>query len=714
MGSQTGQIPTSYALGHDIDMQYLLDRDASGNSVLIRRQTGRHPFRRLTAGCHIPKGYQGLKLWVVCLPLLALAMAGVSLAAGGNTSDDFYNAIRANDLPRLAAMVREGGDVNTKDRHGETPLMYAATVGSPEAMEFLIRNGADVNTASEFGATALIWSATDLAKVRLLIPHGANVNMATRRGRSALLVAAMSDHSADIARLLLQSGGDAQAKDFLKTTTVRAAAFGNDTETLRMMIDAGVDVNAADLPGITPLMMAAGWNSNLPAVKLLLLKGAKVNAVSAPVMGLPSKNGPSEFGLLTALLMAAPFGPPELIRTLLAAGADVNARDVRGMTPLMLAVATDRQDPAVIRMLLEHGADTTIKSNLGETAGDWARRAALPTAMDLLKTHAAPAAAHVLPAVATTPELRPSVQRAVGLLEKSSWQFFQSSGCVSCHAQSMTDMVVAGARAKGIRVDENAIRERAKMLEAIYPPEPLLERMDPPGAEEQLAYPLAGLALSGYAPDRMTDAMVANIAATQAANGGFHVGAAARPPGEEGDIFRTALCLRAFKVYGSPGRAVEMAARISKARQWLEAAKPVTAEDRNMQLLGLYWAGTDARTLARLAKAILSQQQPDGGWRQRDGLPTDAYGTGESLYALAVAGGVSPTHPVYRKGVQFLLRTQREDGSWYVASRSARIQAYFDAGFPYGHDQWISEWGTAWATMGLAEALETPVTRAAR
>jgi ankyrin repeat protein len=667
-------------------------------------------------------------------------MVSVSRAAS-NTSDDFYAAIRANDLPRLTAMAHEGADVNTKDRHGETPLMYAATVGSLEAMEFLIRAGADVNAHSEFGATALIWSATDLAKVRLLIAHGANVSMATRRGRTALLVAAMSDHSADIARLLIQSGADAQAKDFLKTTTVRAAAFGNDTETLRLMIDDGVDVNAADLPGITPLMMAAGWNGNLPAVKLLLAKGAKVNSVSAPVMGLPSKNGPSEFGLLTALLMAAPFGPPELIRTLLAAGADVNARDVRGMTPLMLAVATDRQDPAVIRMLLEHGADTTIKSNLGETAADWARRAALAPALDLLKTRAAVNAAKIntaanaekskaasnaaqsnaasdpprlVPAAAAPLELRPAVQRAVGLLEKSSWQFFQSSGCVSCHAQSMTDMAVAEARAKGIRVDENATRERAKMVQAIYPPEPLLERMDPPGAEEQLAYPLAGLALSGYAPDRMTDAMVANIAATQGANGGFHVGAAARPPGEEGDIFRTALCLRALKVYGPPGRAAEMAARISKARQWLDTAKPATAEDRNMQLLGLYWAGTDAHTLARLAKAILSQQQPDGGWRQRDGLPTDAYGTGESLYALALAGGVSPTHPAYRKGVEFLLRTQREDGSWYVASRSARIQAYFDAGFPYGHDQWISEWGTAWATMGLAEALETPVTRAAR
>ena len=276
--------------------------------------------------------------------------------------------------------MREGADVNVKDAHGETPLMYAAIVGSLDAMKFLIEKGADVNVQNNFGSTALIWSATDLAKVRLLIDHGANVNAATKRGRTALLVAAMSDHSADIVKLLKEKGADLRAVDFLKTTPLRAATLGSDTETIRMLIDAGVDVNAADLPGITPLMMAAGWSGNLRAVQMLLAKGANVNAVSRPVMGLPVKNGASEFGSLTALIMAAPFGPPELIKTLLDAGADVNAKDVRGMTPLMLSVATDHQDPAIIRMLLEHGADPNIKSKLGETAVDWARKAAVPWA----------------------------------------------------------------------------------------------------------------------------------------------------------------------------------------------------------------------------------------------------------------------------------------------------------------------------------------------
>jgi hypothetical protein len=330
--------------------------------------------------------------------------------------------------------------------------------------------------------------------------------------------------------------------------------------------------------------------------------------------------------------------------------------------------------------------------------------------LELLKVQPKSDTSTIVPAAAEKLDLKANVERTVALLEKSSWQFFASSGCVSCHAQSMTDMAVGVARSKGLRVDEKAARERANMLKAVYPPEPLLERMDPPGAEEQLAYPLAGLALNSYPPDRMTDGMVANIAATQGADGSFHVGAAARPPGEEGDIFRTAICIRALKIWAPPGRGVEMAARVAKARQWLAMAKPVTAEDRNMQLLGLYWAGDlDARASRRLAGAILAQQQPDGGWRQSGSLPSDAYATGESLYALAQTGATSPANASYRKGVQFLLHTQHADGTWFVPSHSPRIQAYFEGGFPYGHDQWISSWATGWAVMALAEAVKSPV-----
>ena len=238
-----------------------------------------------------------------------------------------------------------------------------------------------------------------------------------------------------------------KAVDFLKTTPLRAATLGNDTETIRLLIDAGVDVNAADLPGITPLMMAAGWQGNPQAVEMLLAKGANVNAASRPVMGLPSKNGASEFGLVTALTLAAGFGPPDLIGRLLDAGADVNAKDVRGMTPLMLAMANDHQNPAVIRMLIEHGADPNAGSKLDETAVDWARKTGFPAGIELLKAGADAEHAATSPYSNLAP--KPAVERTVALIEKSSWDFFAASGCVSCHAQSMTDWTVGRSALEG-------------------------------------------------------------------------------------------------------------------------------------------------------------------------------------------------------------------------------------------------------------------------
>jgi hypothetical protein len=211
---------------------------------------------------------------------------------------------------------------------------------------------------------------------------------------------------------------------------------------------------------------------------------------------------------------------------------------------------------------------------------------------------------------------------------------------------------------------------------------------------------------SGYESDRVTDALVANIAAQQSRDGSWRVGGIARPPMEDGDFFRVALGVRAMKMYGAPGRAAEWTARIGKSKEWLLAAKPLTNEDRNMQLLGLIWAEADVRTVSKLAAAVRTEQRADGGWSQHDGLTSDAYATGESLYVLSAAG-VKASDPAYQKGVKFLLSTQREDGSWFVSSRSPKFQPYFESTFPHGHDQWISSAATCWATAALAHALET-------
>src|SRR5690348_12811950 len=156
-----------------------------------------------------------------------------------------YRTIRTNDLAALRAMIKDASDANTKDDHGVTALMNAASAGSAEAMKLLLDKGADAKAANQFGSTALMWSVTDIAKVRMLLDHGADVKAVSKQGRTALQLAALSDHSAEIVRLLLAKGADPKAVDGMGMTTLNAAALGNDTATIRLLVDAGVDVNAS-------------------------------------------------------------------------------------------------------------------------------------------------------------------------------------------------------------------------------------------------------------------------------------------------------------------------------------------------------------------------------------------------------------------------------------------------------------------------------------
>ena len=83
-------------------------------------------------------------------------------------------------------------------------------------------------------------------------------------------------------------------------------------------------------------------------------------------------------------------------------------------------------------------------------------------------------------------------------------------------------------------------------------------------------------------------------------------------------------------------------------------------------------------------------------------MTSDAYATGLAMYALRESGTLAASAAPIQKGATYLLSTQRSDGSWYVRSRSPKFQPYFEGGFPYGQDQWISSMATGWATAALA------------
>jgi ankyrin repeat protein len=640
---------------------------------------------------------------------LFVCTAVLSAQDAGSPGDALYSAIRNNDLATLQALLKGGADPNMSDpRGGTTPLMHAAAVGSTAAMTLLLDNGAKVNATNATGATALMWAATEIEKVRLLLARGADVNIASQRGRTALQSAARRDNSAAIVRLLLAAGADAKAVDGAKANVLHAATMGNDTETIRLIVDAGVDVNAADFAGFTPLISASA-NRNLDAVRMLLAKGADAKARSGDGSFQKVKAGTIALGLWTPLTAAVSLASPELVKTLLDAGAGINVPDVRGMTPLMLAVATDRQNIDVIRLLIARGADVNAKSAAGETALDWAVKTGGKPAIAAIKAAGGVETAHVDVAVpaAAHADVRTAIERSRALLGKASVVSAANGGCASCHSHNVVDTVEHVAAAKGLRGDDKLIAQRQTLTKAPYfSPANLMERFpDPAGSPITTVFALNALVNSGYKPDRTTDAIVAHLASQQAANGRWFMSALARPPIGEGPIAVTAYAIRSLKAYGPPGRAADINERIARATAWLAAEAPRTTEDRNMKLLGLMWAGRPAAERAPLVKQILARQRADGGWAQNDDLQTDAYATGSALFALAEAGGISPTHAAYKKGTAYLLSSQRPDGSWYVKSRAVKFQPYFDGGFPYEHDQWISQMATGWATAALTLAL---------
>jgi squalene cyclase len=229
---------------------------------------------------------------------------------------------------------------------------------------------------------------------------------------------------------------------------------------------------------------------------------------------------------------------------------------------------------------------------------------------------------------------------------------------------------------------------------------------DPAVGGEALTTGYAALALAanGHPADRVTATMTHWLMARQMPDGRWLGNGLNRPPSEYSLISHTAMAAGGIKAYPLPARKSDMTRTLTRAREWLLAAEPKSAEERGMRLMGLVWTDAPRARIAAAIKAIRDRQEENGGWSQFGRTEPDAYATGLSLYALHVAG-VSPTETVYRKGVAFLLGTQYPDGAWLVKTHAFPVQRYFESGFPFGRHQWISMAGTGWATLAIAQSL---------
>lgn len=647
--------------------------------------------------------------------LILLVVAATAVGQADIMADvELLRSIRNDDEAVIRSLLDRGADVNAKDTHGATALMHAALYARPAIVKLLLERRADPNRVNTSGATALMWAVGSPEKVRLLISHRADVNARAKSGRTPLILASAIPGNIEAVKLLLDAGAGVKMRDAAGTGPVWAAAAAPDAKILAELLARGADPNEQEITrrGQTALMNAAAYDSPA-AVRVLLNAGADVSRRSLPPLTI--KAGLQDRGEMTALLAAAPLGSRETIELLLNAHADPNTSEYRGMNALILAVTSERQDSDVVRLLLKNISDVNAKDKSGLTALDWARKWGKSNIVDdLTRAGAVESASQSQTTLTPEPrrrafDIRKAVENSVALVQASNRQFFRASGCAGCHHQMLGGMLVGLARQKGLAVNRDLADEQIKEVLAERTPsrEALLQLERVGGFPMRDSLLLASLVAQKYPADGMTDALVHILLLGQREDGSWR-GHDSRPPLEYSPFSETAYAVRAIQAYAPPGWRAEMQVRIRRAAEWLMNSKAIHTEEKAMQVLGLVWAGADRQKIQEFGRQLVADQHSDGGWAQRPGFGSDAYATGQVLYALHVGAGVPVSNRAWRRGLNYLLETQSEDGSWRVRSRAVKFQPYFESGFPYGHDQWISAAATSWASMALALAVEPP------
>ena len=601
-------------------------------------------------------------------------------------------AVRSESRVTVEPLVAAHPDlVTATDPAGSTLLHHAAGFGAVDTLTLLLDAGADVNAENRRRSAPLYWAISDVAKVRLLVARGADVNIKQVEGRTPVYQAASLGNGNAVLGLLLANGADPNVAMANGRTPLMAASRRGDVEAMRLLIDAQAEVDAKNGRGETALTLAAG-NGNPEAVRFLLERGADARVRT-------KRNE-------TALGNAGTAGNADVVRMLLDHGAEVNVRNSRGYSPLMLAASSDAIPADVVQQLLAKGADTSFIGDYDETAHDLAAKRGDTEVTRLLDSlPAKPAAAATTTSHASTTRSIPdAVSAALAMTEKQSYNFIRIGGCNSCHSQDLPSAAAGYARSRGLP----APREIPQLPESMTSsPERLMDLsvVNAPG----IAWQLVDFGMNGLPKTDYTDAAVHLILAMQTAQGHWSTNEGRRPPMNSGDFQAAAVCIFAITHYTPAGSESAAAQAIQRAVAWLEHVKPQTTQDRAFHALALAWANEGSERAKRSARALVAMQRRDGGWSQLPGTESDAYATGQVLFALATAGQMASTDPVYRKGVDYLLRTQAADGTWHVKSRAIWLQPYFESGFPYGQDQFISTAGTAWAAMALAAA-PPPVT----
>jgi len=253
-------------------------------------------------------------------------------------------------------------------------LATAIQDGKRAAALEMIRAGTDVNEAQPDGTRPIHWAVYrfDYDLVDALIAKKAKVDVTNEFG-STPLAEATKQGDARMVKTLLAAGSGTEGANEDGQTALMIAIKNGDLPVFNLLIDAGAKVNAVEkVQDQTPLMWAATAARNAPEmVKVLIAKGANVNARAkfndwpGQITSEPRAQYHT-YGGLTPLLYAARSGCYACVEALVSAGADVNLPNNEGMTPMMIAL--DNNQNGVAKFFLDHGANPKVWDIYGRTA----------------------------------------------------------------------------------------------------------------------------------------------------------------------------------------------------------------------------------------------------------------------------------------------------------------------------------------------------------
>ena len=528
-------------------------------------------------------------------------------------------SIRAGDRGTVEQLLKSGTDPNTRDASGATALMHAAAFASEMTMRRLLDAGADVNAANQNGATALMWATHDAAKVRLLLDRGAAVDVAKPDGPTAVISAALRGNT-QVVRMLMAAGADVHKGRISapwSLTLPQITLTTNDPAMSDFLEPAeAVPQKLAEWtpPPLTRWILTSGYSwrpqpasTNAGLVKALLDAGANPNemvtqlALTVPVLS-----------------RVARLGDVDTMRVLLERGADPNVKGSGGLTPLMMAAATDAH-PAMVRLLLDKGAAVSIRDESGSTALDWALRLGQTEASRVLRRAGSVQVAPPAPAPASVSVPRPAraaVEIAIDRLQPAGPGFFSKTGCISCHHQSLPSVAVKLAETKGLRTDRALASHPTQTTLAVWArrrENMMIGNCAVFGFLGNVTYGLFGLAEEGVPPTPETDAVTSCLTGLQKPDGRWEGGDTRPPLAGRNPFVYTALAVRGLRVYSPPGRQEETTARIARAREFLRTAAGDDTQEEAFKLLGLVWAGESPTAISNQVKRLLSLQRRDGG-----------------------------------------------------------------------------------------------------